>query len=200
MIETNQFIDGVNLTDRTSLIHLLSNDDRDDSEDNNEPDMIKQSSYYGESEFSKLLNTKAGLSVLSVNIQSINAKFDEFESFIDKVNQTHPISTICLQECWLNNTTAAEMRMFNLKDYKLFYQTKRCCGHGGLIIYVHNQFDCNIIDTIKQQAIVPVGNICVSKHPTKRLIQKGIQYVISTEYQVIYLKRSMSLLKNFLHL
>ena len=42
MIETNQFIDGVNLTDRTSLIHLLSNDDRDDSKDNNEPDMIKQ--------------------------------------------------------------------------------------------------------------------------------------------------------------
>ena len=31
-------------------------------------------------------------------------------------------------------------------------------------------------------------------------IEKGIQYVISTEYQVIYLKRSMSLLKNFLHL
>ena len=144
MIETNQFINGVNLTYRTSLIHLLSNDDRDDSEDNNEPDMIKQSSYYGESEFSKLLNTKAGLSILSVNIQSINAKFDEFESFIDKVNQTHHISTICLQECWLSNTTASEMRMFNLKDYKLFYQTKRCCGHGGLMIYVHNQFDCNI--------------------------------------------------------
>ena len=68
MIETNQFIDGVNLTDKTSLIHLLSNDDRDDSDDNNEPDMIKQSSYYGDSEFSKLLNTKAGLSILSVNI------------------------------------------------------------------------------------------------------------------------------------
>ena len=68
MIETNKFIDGVNLTDRTSLIHLVSNDDRDDSEDNNEPDMIKQSSYYGKSEFSKLLNTKAGLSILSVNI------------------------------------------------------------------------------------------------------------------------------------
>ena len=49
MIETNQFIDIVNLTDRTSLIHLLSNDDCDDSEDNNEPDMIKQSSYYDES-------------------------------------------------------------------------------------------------------------------------------------------------------
>ena len=45
MIETDQFIDGVNLTDRTSLIHLLSNDDRDDSEDNNELDMIKQFSF-----------------------------------------------------------------------------------------------------------------------------------------------------------
>ena len=98
-----------------------------------------------------LLNTKAGLSILSVNIQIMNAKFNKFESFIDKVNQTHHISTTCLQECWLNNTTAAEMRMFNLKDYKLFYQTKRCCGHGGLMIYAHNQFNCNIIDTIKQQ-------------------------------------------------
>ena len=39
MIETNQFIDDVNLTDRTSLFYLLTNDDRDDSEDNNEPDI-----------------------------------------------------------------------------------------------------------------------------------------------------------------
>ena len=32
------------------------------------------------------------------------------------------------------------------------YQTKQCCGHGGLIIYVHTQFTCTPIDTISQAA------------------------------------------------
>ena len=42
--------------------------------------------------------------------------------------------------------------MFNLKDYNMSYQTKQCCGHGGLIIYVHTQFTCTPIDTISQTA------------------------------------------------
>ena len=68
------------LSDKTSLIYLLYNND---AEDNNEAHVIKHSHYHGETEFSKLLVGKPGLSILSVNIQSVNAKFDEFESFVN---------------------------------------------------------------------------------------------------------------------
>ena len=66
MVLRNHFVDG-DLSDRTSLIHLLDNND---TEDNNEAHIIKHSPYYSESEFSKLLNKKG------VNIQCVNAKFE----------------------------------------------------------------------------------------------------------------------------
>ena len=95
MAQHNQFLDGV-FSEATSLTHLL---DTGEKEDHNEAQIIKHSAYYGETEFSKLLNKKAGLTILSVNIQCVNAKFDDLESFIDRVNITNPISVICLQEC-----------------------------------------------------------------------------------------------------
>ena len=54
MVLRNQFVDG-DLSDRTSLIHLWDNND---TEDNNEAHIIMHSSYYSESELSKLLNKK----------------------------------------------------------------------------------------------------------------------------------------------
>ena len=92
MVLRNQFVDG-DLSARTSLIHLLDNND---TEDNNEGHIIKHSPYYNESEFSKLLNKNGGLSILSVNIQCVNAKFDEFQAFIDRINVIKPINVICL--------------------------------------------------------------------------------------------------------
>ena len=64
MAQRNSFINGIGLTEANSLIHLLNNDDTDDD---NEVHLIKHSAYYGESEFSKLLSSKAGMSILSGN-------------------------------------------------------------------------------------------------------------------------------------
>ena len=92
MVLRNQFIDG-DLSDRTPLKHLLDNND---TEDNNEAQIIKHSPYYSESEFSKLLSKKGDLSLLSVNIQCVNAKFDQFQAFIDRINVIKPINVIKL--------------------------------------------------------------------------------------------------------
>ena len=78
-----------------------------------------------------MLAYKAGLSILSGNIQSINANFDDFQSFVSRVNTSHPISAI---------------NLFNLSDYTMVHQTKRCCGHDGLIIYIQNQFKYKLVD------------------------------------------------------
>ena len=146
MAQRNTFLDG-DLSDRTSLIHLL---DKNDSEDNNEAHVIKHSPYYGETDFSKLLVHKAGFSILCLNIQSVNANFDEFQLFVNRMNLTNPISVICLQECWLS--AMDNVTMFNLDGYKLFSQPNQYCAHGGLIIYVHKQFAATVLTNIKVQS------------------------------------------------
>ena len=95
MVQRNQLVDGI-LSGKTSLILFLDNND---AEDNSDAHVIKHSHYYGETDFSKLSVKKPGLSIFSVNIQSVNAKFDEFESFVSKMNLINHISAICLQEC-----------------------------------------------------------------------------------------------------
>ena len=74
-----------------------------------------------------MFSYKAGLSILSGNIQSINAKFDDFQSFVSRVNTSHPISAIYLQECWLDEKDTDSINLFNLSDYTMVHQTKRCC-------------------------------------------------------------------------
>ena len=142
MVPRNQFIDG-DLSDRTSLIHLLDNND---SEDNNEAHIIKHSPYYSESDFSKHLNSKGGLSILRINIQCVKAKFDEFQAFIDRINVKNPINVICLQECWLKDYD--NVTMFNLAGYEMVYKTRSCCAHGGLIMYILNELECTTITDI----------------------------------------------------
>ena len=149
MAQRNSFINGIGLTEANSLIHLLNNDDKDDD---NELNLVKHSAYYGENDFSKMLSNKAGMSILSGNIQSINAKFDEFSSFVDRVNTHNPISAILLQECWIDDNAIDSLALFNLKEYNMVYQSSRCCRHGGLLIYIHKQFKYTLIDTINQDA------------------------------------------------
>ena len=73
-------------------MHLLNNDD---TNDNNDIHLVKHFAYYSENKFSKVLSKKSGMSILSGNIQNINAKFDEFSTFVNKLNAHNPISAIC---------------------------------------------------------------------------------------------------------
>ena len=84
-----------------------------------------------------------------MNIQSVNAKFDEIQSFVSRMNIINPISAICLQECWLGD--ADNVIMFNLENYEMTFLPKSCCAHGGLIIYVHIQFECRVMTEVVVQ-------------------------------------------------
>ena len=48
-----------------------------------------------------IYESKSKLSVLNLNIQSINAKFDEFKIALDQLNSKQPINIICIQETWV---------------------------------------------------------------------------------------------------
>ena len=58
----------------------------------------------------------------------------------------NPVSAIGLQECWLSD--ADNVSMFNLENYEMLFLPKSCCAHGGLIIYVHNQFQCTVMSKV----------------------------------------------------
>ena len=60
LAQRNSFINEIGLTEANSLIHLLNNDDTDDD---NQLHLVKHSAYYVENEFSKLLSSKAGMSI-----------------------------------------------------------------------------------------------------------------------------------------
>ena len=67
------------------------------------------------------------------------AKFDEFQIAIDQINSTgQEISIICIQESWLSSE--CNVQLFELHSYRLVSKGKYCSNHGGLLIYVHNDF------------------------------------------------------------
>ena len=83
VVKCNQFIDDDNLTDKSSLIHLLDSHDADDCD---EIPLLKHSPFYSEYQFTSLINTNYGLCILDMNIANAFPKFDELEAFINMVN------------------------------------------------------------------------------------------------------------------
>ena len=65
VVKCNQFIDDDNLTDKSSLIHLL---DRHTADYCDEIPLLKHSPFYSENQFTNLLKTNNGLCILDMNI------------------------------------------------------------------------------------------------------------------------------------
>ena len=95
-------------------------------------------------DFQRLQFGKGRLSIMSLNSQSINAKFDELRLFINRINTVEEIGVVCLQETWTSENE--DIRLFQLPNYKLFHKGKKCCNHGGLFMYVHERFDVEPLD------------------------------------------------------
>ena len=131
----NNFIDDVGLPESTSLTHLL---DGDDDTDNTGLDFIKHSPYYCEHDYLNIRFGKGKLGIMSLNCQSINSKFGEFRLFIDRINKVEDIDVVCQQETWTSEKD--DVSLFHLPNYKLFYKGKSCSNHGGIFMYVHEQF------------------------------------------------------------
>ena len=89
---TNSFIHNIGLNEEKSLSNLL---ERISPEIENETDLIEHSKYYNDVDFKNLLhNATSKIRMLSLNCQSINAKFDKLKLFLDDVSIEHPISDV----------------------------------------------------------------------------------------------------------
>ena len=99
-----------------------------------------------ESVESVLKKHKGHFSVLSLNIQSLNSKFDFLTSILSHLNDnnTH-FQAICLQETWLSHDQ--DVSLFNIPGYHLIHRGKSCSNHSGLIIYLSDEFSYIVKDT-----------------------------------------------------
>lgn len=143
MASNNLFIDDENLSELSSLTHLLNK--HEDHENTEEIRLLQHSPFYSEDHFSKLLSSKNGFSILDLNICNAFTKFDEFKFFVDRMSINNPISIICLNECWLNKRS--NTALLQLNQYTMYTQIGQCPGHShcGLVIYVHEQFQSHQI-------------------------------------------------------
>ena len=68
-----------------------------------------------------------------------NAKFDQLSTYINYLQQSHcKFDAILLQETWLRDNQ--DIDYFNLDNYSLISNYASCSSHGGLAIYLRNEF------------------------------------------------------------
>ena len=114
----------------------------------NEPQLIRQSSYYDNAKFALLADSNTNcFTILSTNIQSINSKFDELEAFVYYLSTINfKFSIICLQESCISEND--DLSQIQLNGYVCIPQGKSCSTKGGLIIYVEQSFDYELTMSI----------------------------------------------------
>ena len=87
-----------------------------------------------------------------MNIQSIHAKFQELEVFIETLQTIDfKFNIICLQECCLSEQT--EYNCIPLPGYDCVAQGRSSSTSGGLITYVDQSFQHEIISNINQHTL-----------------------------------------------
>ena len=70
--------------------------------------------------------------------------------------------------------------MFSMTDYSLVYLLRSCCGHGGLMFYVHHQFKCTPNNHKIMKKSTHWEYLCVEISHQKHNAKK---YIISNIYR-----------------
>ncbi len=114
--------------------------DTDDNEHQHQPQIISHSPYYNTDDLITTFNAgKNKFNIFSTNIQSMKAKFDELNIFIEHLGTLgFEFSAICTQECTISE--GDDLSQLKLNGYNLIPQGKSYSAKRGLIIYLHNIF------------------------------------------------------------
>lgn len=124
-----------------------------DENDHNNVLTISKSPYYCLEDITKYLHdNKTKLTILSLNIQSLNAKFDKFISILQHLHlEQQSFDIICLQETWLADNSPIDN--FTIPNYTLLHQgfNPLCSRHGGLIFYIKDGIPFKILKHCNNQ-------------------------------------------------
>ena len=75
--------------------------------------------------------------IISINCQSLNAKFSNIKLMIDLFAESNkPFQVMCLQETWLDNVDLLDMGQFQLDNYHLITKNRYASDHGGLTFFL----------------------------------------------------------------
>ena len=113
--------------------------------------------------------------ILSLNVQSINAKFDNLFPIINNLSASGLyFGAICLQETWLSSN--ADISMFHIPGYKLIHQGFRCTKHGGLIVYINEKYSYKLRNLYDKSDVWEGLFIDVNGHNLSKTLTIGNMY------------------------
>ena len=140
---TNRILSNLNAATNYSLAELMDSENLMQVE---EPTLLDHSLYVDNEELIDIIKQKQGiLKCLSLNIQSLNAKFDQLRIYLDYLQEQNcKFDIICLQETWINENNC-NVDMFQLDGYQLISQCCSSTSHGGLAIYISDKIRYNIL-------------------------------------------------------
>lgn len=127
--------------ENNNLINKISSQD-----DEQEPQVYVHSPYFDSSNIlDALLPLRDEFTILSLNVQSLNAKFANLLLFLEHLrSHGFEFSCICLQETWLHNDS--NLSLLQIKDYVCISQGNFCSSHGGLLIYLNAKFKHKVLN------------------------------------------------------
>ena len=137
---------------KSSLITTFDQND-DDDDDENLPS-FSQSKFLESKNMEQFMTAnKDKFSLLSLNVDSINRKFPHISMFLkDLLAKNLYFSAICIQEARIGDDT--DSLAYDLPDYKLEPQGRRCSEKGGFIIYVHTDYKYTLQKSIYKKSDV----------------------------------------------
>ena len=86
-------------------------------------------------------------SILSLNCQSLNGKFNDIVLTVETIHResNFMFSVICLQESWLGRNSL-DASNFMIPNYKKPFDVPASCSkHGGLLCYAHESFEAEFV-------------------------------------------------------
>ena len=136
-----------------SLNHILQLDNEDIGDDAIYSHMMKTSSFYDTEEFNNFVkNNKNKFTILSTNIESVHAKFDDLAIFVEQLRDlSFEFGAICLQECWLSETQ--ELSHLYIEGYSCISQIGNIGRKGGLMTFLHNDYSYDVLVDVKDSTI-----------------------------------------------
>ena len=129
---------------QNSLISILNLDtEQDESEISVLSQMIKNSPFYDNEQFTKLIKEKQGnklFTILSTNIESVNVKIDELIIFIETFRGAiFEFGAICIQECWI--TDDANLNLIQIEGYTFISNQSIVGRNGGFVTFLNNKYN-----------------------------------------------------------
>ena len=143
---------GVEVNSFTTLLETTSTRDINDP-NFNEPKLIKQSPYFDIDGLIKhLKNMKNFFTLISLNCESLNAKFDQIKIFLHNLNLHGCLpSALCLQETWLSDSS--DLSLLQLDNYTIISQGKYCSARRGLAIYIKDCYNYRLLNDFTKSEI-----------------------------------------------